>query len=505
MKNHIIKLAGLIVFALLVSGCEQNFENPVGETASYTNGNADFSKYVAIGDSLTAGYADGALYKSGQENSFPAILAQQFAAVDSSTFTQPLVDDNLGGLLFNGVENPTFGNRLVLNAEPKNPPDDLDPKGPELMVGAPTTEVLSVVAGPFNNMGVPGAKSFHLQSTAYANPAGLTTDPVTANPYFVRFASATDASIIEDAVAQQASFFTLWIGNNDVLAYAGSGGEGEDQTGNMSVATYGKNDITDPDVFKSVYTNLLSEITTNSPTAKGVLINIADISTIPYFTTVPYNAVPLDSATAAALNTTYSTYNQGVQAALGADSAEAKKRTINFVEGQNAVVITDEYLTDLTGAGLPSIRQASAADLLVLTTSSKIGTLKTADDPNSVWGIGEALEDGDVLIPSEIDAINTARKAYNVHIKELADANPNLLFIDAAAIMSELGNGGIDYGTGFIDAAYATGGAFSLDGVHPTARGYAVISNEIIDAINTGFTANIPKVDPGVYSTIFIK
>ena len=38
---------------------------------SPSSGSVDFSKYVAIGNSLTAGYADGALYTSGQENSYP--------------------------------------------------------------------------------------------------------------------------------------------------------------------------------------------------------------------------------------------------------------------------------------------------------------------------------------------------------------------------------------------------------------------------------------------------
>ena len=37
-----------------------------------TNG-LDFSKYVAIGASYTAGYSDGAMFIASQENSFPKI------------------------------------------------------------------------------------------------------------------------------------------------------------------------------------------------------------------------------------------------------------------------------------------------------------------------------------------------------------------------------------------------------------------------------------------------
>jgi lysophospholipase L1-like esterase len=120
-------------------------------------------------------------------------------------------------------------------------------------------------------------------------------------------------------------------------------------------------------------------------------------------------------------------------------------------------------------------------------------------------GTSAPLGDADVLIPSEITAINTARIAYNVTIKASADANPNLAFYDVSAFMTELKANGISYGTGDIASTYATGGAFSLDGVHPTARGYSVIANGIIDNINTSFNSSIPRVDPGTYTTIFLK
>ena len=518
MKNQMIKLAGLALVCLAVSGCKTDFDDPVSDSSSYSSGNADFTGFVAIGDSLTAGYADGALYLAGQKNSYPSILAQQFAKVGGGSFTQPLVSDNLGGLLLNGnlfidpADPERFSNRMVLNAEPKNPPTNLDPKGPERIDSTlypPTTEIngSGLNGNTYNNMGVPGAKSFHLVSTSYGDPTGIGT---TANPYFVRFATTATTSMITDAVAQQPSFFILWVGNNDILSYATKGGVGVDQVGNPDPATYGSEDITDPTAFAGVYTGLVGAFTGTNPAAKGVLVNLPDISTIPYFTTVPYNAVPLDQATADALNTAYIAYNGGVQAALGLSlitAAEAAERTITFAAGQNAVIILDEDLTDITAVNpaLIKMRQATTADLLLLTTSSKIGTLADPSDPNSAWGVGVPLEDGDVLIASEIQAIETARVAFNMSIKSAADNDPNILFFDVAAVMQELSTTGIAYGTGYIDDTYATGGAFSLDGVHPTARGYAVIANRILKTINSGFNANIPAVDPGAYSTIFVK
>ena len=494
MKNQIIKLASVAIACVVVSACDADFDNPVSGNSGHS-GDADLSKFVTIGDSITAGYADSALYLTGQENSYPAILAQQFAKVGGdSNFTQPLVSDNLGGLLFGGNPHPDFETRLVLDlSDPASP-------SPEPIAGTPTTEVFANPGGTYySNVGVPGAKSFHLGAPGYDDAAGI---PDSANPYFVRFASSSamvaGTTMIADAAAQIPSFYVMWIGNNDVLSYATTGGIGTDQLGNTdyTFASYGSNDITDPTAFGIVYSQLVGAFKLANANVQGVLMNIPDVATIPYFTTVPYNAVPLDQATANYLNSLYVDYNDGVATALGAGSAETIKRTINFIAGQNAVIIEDEYLTDLSGGGLPSIRQATAADLLVLTASTEIPL-----------GAGTAypLGDGFVLIPEEIALVDAARTAFNATIAGIAAGDANLILVDSEAIMQEIRDTGIDYGTGAIHADYATGGAFSLDGVHPTARGYAVMANRIIDAINTGFNANIPRVDPGAYTTIFVK
>jgi len=509
MNKNTKKIFCLVAASVLVSACDTDFSTTVGDTSSYSAGDADFSKYVAIGDSLTAGYADGALYLSGQENSFPAILAQQFATVGGGAFTQPLVDDNFGGLLIASNPLPGFDNRLVLDGITQSP---------EPIAGTPTTDITSPLTGEFSNMGVPGAKSYHLGAPGYGSLAGVTAVPATANPYFARFASSATTTMITDAAAQLPSFYTLWIGNNDVLSYATTCGIGVDQTGNPNPPPYGSNDITDPTAFAGIYGQLVGAFAAANANAKGVLINIPDVSTIPFFTTVPFNAVPLDQATADTLNAAYATYNGGVQAALGAtiiSSEEAAQRTITFAAGQNAVVIEDEDLVDVNTASggaipIPNYRQATASDLILLPVSAYLGT----EDENSAgatppagkpWGLGTPLTDADVLIPSEILAIDTARLAFNAAIAATAAGNANLEFYDAAADLQTLKDTGINYGTGSINSTYATGGGFSLDGVHPTARGYAVIANGIIDTINTGFNANIPNVDPGLYTTIFIK
>ena len=475
-------------------GCQPEFNDPINEVGFYTSGEADFSNYVAVGNSLTAGYADNALYIEGQLNSFPSMLADKFSLAGGGDFNQPLVADNLGGLLANGQQ--IQGNRLVLEMTASS-------QNPAPIEGTPTTDIANHLEGTFNNMGIPGAKSYHLMANTYGNIGNLPA----ANPYFIRIASSNEATVIGDAVAQDPTFFTLWIGNNDILGFATSGGIGEDQTGNLDPSTYGNSDITDPNVFANIYNELLKALTANG--AKGAVANIPDVTAIPYFTTVPYNAIPLDEATAAMLNQAYAPYNTGLQQAafLGAISPEeATERTINFTVGQNPVVLLDEDLTDLTSIneGLTNMRQATNQDLIPLPVSSVLGTLADPSDPNSVIGVGVPLNDDQLLTASEIQLVVTAQTAYNTAIKALADQY-DIAFVDIQSLMNTLAQGGVSFDGGTITNTFGTGGAFSLDGVHPTQRGYAVVANNFIRAINSKYNSDLPLVNPGSYPTIFVK
>ncbi|WP_031427063.1 SGNH/GDSL hydrolase family protein [Flavimarina sp. Hel_I_48] len=519
MKNY-IKYS--VVLALGLLACEPELENPIDEDDFYTSGTADLSNFVALGNSLTAGYADGALYITGQQNSFPNILAGQFALAGGGEFTQPLMADNLGG--FSGLA--TFPNRLVLSPGG-------DGLSPTRLGGTPATDFTNVLSGSFNNMGVPGAKSFHLGLAGYGSAAGVSAG--TANPYFVRFASSPDATVIADAVAQNPSFFTLWIGNNDILSFATSGGVGIDQTGNLDPATYGSSDITDPNVFASVYNTYVSVLTGLTP--DGILVNIPDVTSIPYFTTVPFAplnpASPDFGAQIPTLNATFAPINQAF-AFLG-----VPERSIQFsANAASAVVIMDESMPNISqqltqvliGGGLDAgtatvlgqqfgqARQANENDLLVLPSSSIIG------EPNaeymqqliamgvpeqfaaqlSVNGITYPLQDQYTLTASEQEMVSTAQRAYNQTIAALAAAN-DLILIDAEAILNQLADGGISYDSGMLTSTFATGGAFSLDGVHPTPRGYAYLANEMIAAINKKYEANIPRVNLGDYNTISVS
>jgi lysophospholipase L1-like esterase len=495
----------LFLVSLTIAACSSDDDSST-EPADLiiTPGSADFSKYVALGNSLTAGFSDGALFVASQQNAYPKLMAEQFALPNGGggAFKVPYMNDNVGGLLLGGT--PIQGPRLIFNGVAPVP----------LPGGIPTTEVTSTLAGPFNNMGIPGAKSFHLVAPGYGNIAGVATGQ--ANPYFARFASSPSTSVIQDAVAQNPTFFSLWIGNNDILSYATSGGTGVNQSGNLNPATYGGNDITDPTVFASVYTSLINALTTNG--AKGVVANLPYVTSIPYFTTVPTNPIPgLPPASATQLNQLFG----GINAALAANGLPARFSTLVADDGNpstreaNPLLIVDDSLVNISAQitaalspllGVPTAtflgglygqaRHASSAaatrDFIVLPARGVIGTTQPGVPPpfNTV-GVSFPMQDSTTLTAFEANQVIVATDAFNVSIKAIADAK-GLAFVDANALMKQLASGGIRFENFTMTATYVQGGAFSLDGVHITARGNAYIANKFLEAINTTYGSNFP-------------
>ena len=376
-------------------------------------------------------------------------------------------------------------------------------------------------------MGVPGAKSFHLLASGYGNVANLALGA--ANPYFVRFASSPTASIIGDAVAQNPTFFSLWIGNNDVLSYATSGGTGVNQLGNLDPYTYGSNDITDPTVFASTYSSLVNQLTANG--AKGVVANLPDVTSVPFFTTVPTNPIPgLPAANAAQLNQLFG----GINAALAGAGLPARFSTLVADDGNpatveaNPLLIKDESLinisTQITAALTPLLgattagflgplygqaRHASNAsgskDYILLTARGIIGTLQTgAPSPFNTIGVSYPMQDNTTLTADETAQVKTATDAYNTTIKSIAIAK-GLAFVDANLALYQVANGGITANNFTVTSNYVTGGGFSLDGVHPSPRGYALIANKFLEAINLAYGSNFKGVSLGNYRILFPK
>jgi len=53
-----------------------------------------------------------------------------------------------------------------------------------------------------------------------------------------------------------------------------------------------------------------------------------------------------------------------------------------------------------------------------------------------------------------------------------------------------------------VNAAFITGGVFSLDGVHLTPRGNAIAADEFIKAINDKYGSKIPLLDVSTFKGV---
>ena len=229
-------LAGALALALLV---------PAAGLAQ-----ADFTRYVSIGDSLTAGFMSGSLYVGAQQNSYPILIFRQ-ATGRTTGFEQPTVSEP--GLPNGSLELRSLS-PLVITPRPGQ--------------GSPTNLTLN---RPYNNLAVPGTR---LRDILVTTTGGL-------HPLVLRGIGTQ----LQQAVALSPTFATIWAGNNDVLGAATSG-----------IAIEGVT-LTPVPQFEADFRTLASTVAGTG--AKMAIATIPDVTTIPYvntispFLTTPVGQVPI--------------------------------------------------------------------------------------------------------------------------------------------------------------------------------------------------------------------
>lgn len=429
MNKFKISLFAALGVATLLSACKPDLEVKPGSA----NG-LDFSRYVAVGNSLTAGFASNSLTRYGQEHSYPAMLTRQFAmAGGPQAFNQPLLPGNMGWpspQLVLGVKTNCLS-QSGLSPVPYS--GTADTSGSAQNIAA---------QGPFNNMGIPGIRAIDMIFAGYG----------ALNPYAGRIFTNLSATPASQVNRLDATFFTLWLGNNDVLGYATSGGGGG-LLGNISPLA----------LFKMAYDTTLERMTQNG--AKGVLINIPDVTSIPMFTTIPYNGLTLDAGSAAALTAAY-------------------PAGFSFIAGAgNRWVIQD-----IAAPG--GIRQIQEGEYILLTTPQDSLTC-------GGWGTTKPIPANFVLDAAEVAQVREATQQFNDHIRQRAQEK-NLAFVDVFGYLKQF-DAGIRYNGVNYTTAFVTGGTFSLDGIHLTPRGYALVANAIIKGINVHYGSSVPEVDVNRY------
>jgi len=211
-------------------------------------GSADFNTFVTIGNSLTAGVADGALFEEAQKNSFPNLIAK---AAEVNGFEQPIMSGN--GFSFNEDQG-----RLSLN---------LLSETPSIVFLQAGSEKNRNLDRPYNNLGIPLIR---------ANQTYTATTPADAadNHFIEKILRNSGNTQIEEALSLAPTLMTLWVGNNDVLEAASLG---------LADPNF---PYTDPDDFETYFNNIVNELTTDSD-APILVANIFDITDLPYFTSLP--------------------------------------------------------------------------------------------------------------------------------------------------------------------------------------------------------------------------
>ncbi len=445
MQNILFKTVLFTATASALVGCKPKLDVPTP-----SQGDINVSKYVAIGNSITAGYADGALYYQGQTVSYANLLAEQFKLVGGGEFKTPFFPESSVGCGGDGLAPLKLDYKTDCKGVNALAPVRSAPLGDQAYLFGS-----SVAAnGPFNNMGVPGAKVITTVYPGYGNTANGIGN---YNPFFTRLLAPSEyatTSILDKAKSQGHTFFSCFIGNNDILGFATSGGTG------------GGDAVTPIANFSGAYDIIVNAMTANGE--KGILATIPDITSLPYFTTVPSQGLVLDAPTAAYLSSVY--------APAG----------ISFSAGPNGFIIQD-------AAAPAGFRKILPTEYLILSTPGDSIKCKG-------WGTAKPIPAKYVLDAGEISQIRTAVIGYNAKIKAVADAK-NLAFVDVNAFLAKA-KSGIAYNGINVNATFVSGGAFSLDGVHLSPRGNAMLANEFIKAINEKYSSTIPTVEVTKYAGV---
>lgn len=440
-QKNIKLYIGFVALALAAS-CKPSIDL---DTKGGNPENVDFSKYIAVGNSLTAGYANSGLSLKGQEQSFPNMLAQEMKKVGGGEFLQPYFP----------AENYNGSGFLYLKALVNGQPE-LGTVTDHLAIRGQTEDKKPLYikyTGPINNLGVPGMRL----DLAFVQGMGA------LNPYFERLLPDNETGTkkyVDFATTKDHTFFSFSLGNNDVLGYATNG----------AVTTDATNTLISEQTFAGLYTEFITKLT--SKEQKGVVATIPDVTAVPYFTTVTRQALLA-----------------GVNAAL---------------KEQGKDPFSDIYIKTKT---VP--RAATDKDMFILPFSSA-GLLGRQDLKDPATGIvnpypyglfiQNPVGDNFVLDESEAKMVQDRIVALNTTIKQVADSK-KLAVADIYSFLNKVKSGYQINGIA-ISNKYITGNIFSLDGVHLTPMGYAIMANVFVDAINAKYSTKLGKVNVSQYGGV---
>lgn len=405
-------------------------------------GNASFSKMVVLGGSYLSGYTNGGLSPRTDSFSIPALMQMALQQVDAPVFRHARVNVARGIGVNSKPWESVYQTQSSLGYK-------TDCKGisslSPIKQTASANEVYAFEQPVFNVnvMAIPfvGINRYTDPSLGSGLPQG--------SPFYRRIASFPGTStLLGDAVSKNATFFIAWPGMDDVFNWTSTGGA----EGSLPI----------PATFERQLDTVLQQLTANG--AKGVIATIPDFAVMPYYTTVAWNNADITQGQADTLNEIYT--NGGMP-------------HIQFKAGRNGFVITDP-------SSPGGYRQLHAGEYI---------TLGVPLDSMKCYKYGlmvNVVNNRYVLDSTEVAQCNQARQAMNAIIVQKA-SQYNLALADINTYMQQLPQGILADGV-LMNSTFVSGNFFSLDGYHPTEKGYALLANEFIRAINSRYGSKLPLV-----------
>jgi len=227
-RTHKVVGGALLLGAAAAFGACTGNDNLLGITPA----DPLFTSYVALGNSITAGFQSGGITDSTQRQSYAVLLGRTMNTRFAVPFLQspgcpPPISNALTGARLGGASST--GASCFLRTQ------------------ASATALI-------NNVAVPGVATADPTAVVGPNASALTT-------LFLG-----GETMVQKALDNRPTFATVWIGNNDILGPALSGFPSQA----TPVAT-----------FISNYAKMINQLVAGAPGLKGVLIGVVQVANVP--------------------------------------------------------------------------------------------------------------------------------------------------------------------------------------------------------------------------------
>lgn len=409
-------------------------------------------RYVALGNSITAGFQSSGINDSTQRASYANLLARAAGV----RFAYP-------ALLNPGCPAPLTN--LLTQTRVGGVTADVCPgrlAGP----AAPTTDLL-------NNVAVPGANSFDPIGAG----VGTTAGSIGGYSALTRVILG-NLTQVQRAVQANPTFASVWIGNNDVLSFAIGG----DTATRNAAGTTILNRITLPAVFAANYAAMMDQLVAGSPglrtgtrgtTARGVLIGVVDVTNTPQLIQL---SVFNPASTATGANAFNPAAAATLRAIFGVSPAGPRPATFAITFNANCA--------------------ASQAAISFAALSQVAAALPAAASGFAFnCGPGASAVPAQILDDAERGVFVARVAAYNTYIRAKADSLGFLYYDPNVRLGALRATGAIPPFVNLTSTGQPFGGFISLDGVHPSTRTHAILAGDLRDSLNAKYGATIPAID----------